>query len=113
MPTIIHDLGRWTTAQVQLLTIPCYFVGAAAYMATAYFSDRLRKRAVFCVTFGAISVIGYAVLLSNSSTGVHYMACFFVAGGLYVVVGLPLAWVSPSSHYSFPYPPCEDLKFPG
>ena len=43
--------------------------------------------------FGAISVIGYGVLLSDAASGVHYFGCFLVAGGLYVVVGLPLAWV--------------------
>lgn len=94
LPTIIDDLGKWSTAEVQLLTVPCYFLGAVAYMATAFLSDRLQMRGVFCVVFGAMSVVGYAVLLSDSATAVHYFACFLVAGGLYVVVGLPLAWVS-------------------
>lgn len=87
-------MSEWTTAQVQLLTVPCYFVGAVAYMITAHFSDKTQKRGVFCVAFGAISVIGYAVLLADVPSGVHYFACFLVAGGLYVVVGMPLAWVS-------------------
>lgn len=94
LPTIINDLGSWTIAQVQLLTIPCYFLGAAAYMSTAMVSDRLQMRGIFCVFFGLISVIGYAILLSDASAAVHYFGCFLVAGGLYVVVGLPLAWVS-------------------
>lgn len=95
LPTIINDLGRWSTAQVQLLTIPPYFLGAFAYMSTAYISDKLQRRGLFCVIFGTISVVGYAVLLSDVSSGVHYLGCFLVAMGLYVVVGLPLAWVSP------------------
>lgn len=33
------------------------------------------------------------MLMSNSSSGVHYAGCFFVAMGLYVLVGLPLAWL--------------------
>jgi hypothetical protein len=93
LPTIIQGLGKWTTAQVQLLTIPCYFLGAAAYMATAFLSDRLQMRGLFCVIFGTISVVGYGVLLADVAASVHYFACFLVAGGLYVVVGLPLAWV--------------------
>lgn len=93
LPTIIQDLGRWSTAEVQLLTVPCYFLGAAAYMTTAFLSDRTQKRGLFCAIFGTISVVGYAVLLSDSSAAVHYFGCFLVAGGLYVVVGLPLAWV--------------------
>ncbi|UNI17643.1 hypothetical protein JDV02_003971 [Purpureocillium takamizusanense] len=97
LPTIIDDLGEWSTAEVQLLTVPCYFLGAAAYMCMAYVSDRLRMRGVFCVVFGTISAVGYAVLLSDSAPGVHYFACFLVAGGLYVVVGLPLAWLPNNS----------------
>lgn len=78
---------------MQLLTIPCYFLGASAYMAIATVSDRTQKRGLFCVIFGILSVVGYAILLSTVSSGVHYFACFLVAAGLYIVVGLPLAWV--------------------
>jgi hypothetical protein len=34
--------------------------------------------------------------MSDVSSGVHYFACFMVATGLYVAVGIPLAWL-PSS----------------
>ncbi|CAM1509126.1 Fc.00g028650.m01.CDS01 [Cosmosporella sp. VM-42] len=97
LPTIINSLGTWTPAEVQLLTIPCYTVGAAAYMTTAILSDRMQRRGLFCVIFGTISVVGYAVLLSDAANGVHYFGCFLVAGGLYVVVGLPLAWLPTNS----------------
>ncbi|KAH7008825.1 major facilitator superfamily domain-containing protein [Ilyonectria destructans] len=93
LPTIINGLGKWSTAEVQLLTIPCYFLGAVTYMSTAYLSDRLQKRGIFCVVFGTVSVIGYGILLSDSSAGVYYFGCFTIAAGLYVVVGLPLAWL--------------------
>lgn len=62
-------------------------------MGTAFLSDRLQMRGLFCVIFGSISVLGYGILLADVATSVHYFACFLVAGGLYVVVGLPLAWV--------------------
>lgn len=62
-------------------------------MAVATASDRMQKRGLFCVIFGFMSVIGYAILVSDTPTSVHYFACFVVAAGLYVVVGLPLAWV--------------------
>lgn len=72
LPTIINGLGNWTVAQVQLLTVPCYFLGAFLYMSIAFLSDRTRKRGVFCVIFGTISAIGYGILISPSSQGVHY-----------------------------------------
>lgn len=94
LPTIINALGSWSTAEVQLLTVPCYFLGAATYMTTAFLSDRLQRRGLFCAIFGTVSVVGYAVLLSDVPSGARYFGCFLVAAGLYVVVGLPLAWVS-------------------
>ncbi|KAH9905783.1 MFS general substrate transporter [Xylariomycetidae sp. FL2044] len=97
LPTIIKGLGSWSTAEIQLLTIPCYFVGAVTYMGIATLSDRKQMRGLFCVIFGSISVVGYGVLLSDSSAGVHYFGCFLVATGLYVVVGLPLAWLPNNS----------------
>ncbi|KAI1087066.1 DNA-repair protein rad2 [Rostrohypoxylon terebratum] len=93
LPTIIRGLGEWSTAEIQLLTIPCYFVGAVTYMGIAFLSDRMQMRAIFCIIFGAVSVVGYGVLLSDSPAGVHYFGCFLVATGLYVIVGLPLAWL--------------------
>jgi hypothetical protein len=82
-------------------------------MSIAFLSDRLRKRGLFCIIFGSLSVIGYGVLISPSSQGVHYFgyvfssqlrrtqadldSCFLVAAGLYVLVGLPLAWLPNNS----------------
>ncbi|KAI0148527.1 major facilitator superfamily domain-containing protein [Xylariaceae sp. FL1272] len=97
LPTIIKGLGTWTTAEIQLLTIPCYALGATTYMSIAYLSDRKQMRGIFCVIFGSLSVIGYGILLSDSTAGVHYFACFLIATGLYVLVGLPLAWLPNNS----------------
>ncbi|KAI1742447.1 DNA-repair protein rad2 [Xylaria scruposa] len=97
LPTIIKGLGSWSTAEIQLLTIPCYALGAFSYMTIAFISDRKQMRGVFCVAFGAVSVIGYGLLISNTSAGVHYFACFLIATGLYVLVGLPLAWLPNNS----------------
>ncbi|MCJ1258782.1 hypothetical protein MMC24_006615 [Lignoscripta atroalba] len=93
LPTIIQSIGHWSTAQVQALTIPCYVVGAASYLVCARLSDSQQLRGVYCVVFGGISVIGYGILISESGPGVHYFGCFVVAMGLYVVAGLPLAWL--------------------
>jgi len=93
LPTIIKGLGKWTTAQIQALTIPCYCLGAVSYIIVARLSDSQQRRGLYTVIFGAISVVGYGVLISNSSNGVRFLGCFLVALGLYVVVGLPLAWL--------------------
>ncbi|KAL4995567.1 histidine phosphatase superfamily [Aspergillus recurvatus] len=93
LPTIIKGLGDWSVPEVQALTIPCYALGAIAYLIIAWFSDRTQRRGVFICVFAAISVVGYGVLISGSSSGVHYFGALLVAIGLYVAVGLPLAWL--------------------
>ncbi|KAI1034578.1 hypothetical protein LB504_004476 [Fusarium proliferatum] len=93
LPTIIRGLGDWNTAQVQALTVPCYAMGAITYLVVAWFSDRTQRRAVFTVILGLVCAIGYALLVSPAPSGVRYFGCFLAAMGLYVIVGLPLAWL--------------------
>ena len=94
LPTIIKAIGpQWSNPIVQLLTIPCYAVGAITYILIARLSDAQQLRGLYSVLFGVISVVGYGILISDSRSGVHYFGCFLVAMGLYVVVGLPLAWL--------------------
>ncbi|ELQ34079.1 high-affinity nicotinic acid transporter, partial [Pyricularia oryzae Y34] len=81
LPTIIRGIGSWSNAEVQLLTIPCYFLGAVSYMTTAYWSDRTQKRGVFCVGFALTTCVGYAILISPLPSGAHYFGCFLVATG--------------------------------
>ena len=96
LPTIIKGLGKWSTAETQGLTVPCYTLGAVTYLVVAWLSDRYQRRALAVVPFACISVVGYAILIADVSPGVHFFACFLVAMGLYVTVGIPLAWL-PSS----------------
>ncbi|KAJ6003073.1 hypothetical protein N7451_005620 [Penicillium sp. IBT 35674x] len=93
LPTIIEGMGDWSVPQVQALTIPCYGLGAIAYLSVAWLSDRTQHRALYTCLFSAISVVGYGILISDSSSGVHYFGALMVALGLYVTVGLPLAWL--------------------
>lgn len=78
---------------MQALTIPCYALGAITYLVVARISDRHEKRALYTLLFATVSIVGYGILLSDASSGVHYLGCFLVAMGLYVTVGLPLAWL--------------------
>lgn len=93
LPTIIRGLGKWSTAQVQALTIPCYALGAISYLVVAWLSDRTQKRAVFAAGAGFICAVGYAILVSPVSGNVKYFGCFLAAMGVYITVGIPLAWL--------------------
>jgi MFS family permease len=94
LPTIIRSImPKASNAMVQVLTIPCYALGAITYLVTAHFSDKQQKRGFYTILLGVVSIIGYAMLISPSSSATHYAGCFLVAMGLYVCVGLPLAWL--------------------
>ncbi|KAF2869155.1 major facilitator superfamily domain-containing protein [Massariosphaeria phaeospora] len=98
LPTIIRGINPTASAaMVQVLTIPCYALGAVTYLVVARFSDHQQKRGLYTIVFGLISIMGYAMLISDSNSRVHYAGCFLVAMGLYVCVGLPLAWLPTNS----------------
>jgi MFS family permease len=98
LPTIIRGIQpRASTALVQVYTIPCYALGAITYLIVARISDHQQRRGLYAALFGLVSIIGYALLMSDTSSGVHYAGCFLVAMGLYVNVGLPLAWLPTNS----------------
>lgn len=94
LPTLIRGIRpQSTTAIVQVLTIPCYALGAISYMMAARYSDWKQSRGHVVVLFCSISVAGYALLVSNAGPDAHFAGCFIVAMGLYVAVGIPLAWL--------------------
>lgn len=93
LPTIINGIGNWSAPQVQALTIPCYATGALSYLVFAWISDRTQHRAAFAIGSCIVVIIGYAILMADAPPGVSYFGCFVVAIGLYVCVGIPLAWL--------------------
>lgn len=94
LPTIIEGIRPDAGAAiVQVLTIPCYAVGAITFMSAARFSDWTQLRGPVVVGISLFSIIGYALLISDISFGGKYAGCFLVALGLYVAVGIPLAWM--------------------
>lgn len=102
IPTIIHAMG-YSNLHAQLLTIPCYAVGALSYLVAAYLSDRSGYRGYFAVGGCVVACTGYAILLGTPRYGPHaqYAGCLIVAAGMYVASGLPLSWLPnnlPSDH---------------
>ncbi|KAF2641277.1 MFS general substrate transporter [Massarina eburnea CBS 473.64] len=98
LPTIIKGIQPTaSSALIQVYTIPCYALGAITYLIVARLSDHQQKRGLYAVLFGLVSIVGYAMLMSDTNSAVHYAGCFLVAMGLYVNVGLPLAWLPTNS----------------
>lgn len=94
LPTIIKGINpTYSNAIVQVLTIPCYFLGGITYLIIGKISDRQQRRGIYTLLLGTVSICGYGMLMSNGGSAVRYAGCFLVATGMYVVIGLPLAWL--------------------
>lgn len=94
LPTIIKGIDpKYSRELVQVMTIPCYAMGAISYIVIGRVSDHQQRRGVWVLALGAVSISGYGMLISNGGPAVHYAGCFLVATGMFVVIGLPLAWL--------------------
>ena len=62
-PFIISQLGDWTQAESQLLTVPPFAAGFITTVASAYISDRTGKRGFIVMTGSFVSLIGYILVL--------------------------------------------------
>ncbi|KAB8346275.1 hypothetical protein FH972_023319 [Carpinus fangiana] len=93
LPSIIKGMG-YSRLQSQYLTIPVYIFGGLAFLGFAFGSDRLRVPNVF-------GIIGYVLLLVDTSQVVKFVACFFCAVAVYTGPGLNLTWlnVNVAPHY--------------
>ncbi|KAK5166506.1 uncharacterized protein LTR77_008049 [Saxophila tyrrhenica] len=97
LPTVISEIGTWSVAQSQALTVPVFALGALVYVAVCRLSDWTQIRGPFIVGFQMVVVVGYIMLVSDSGGGVSLAGTFFVGAGIYVINGLAVAWVVTNS----------------
>ncbi|TIB34336.1 hypothetical protein E3P86_02849 [Wallemia ichthyophaga] len=62
-PVIISQLGEWSNAQSQLLTVPPYALGFITTIGCAYISDKTGYRAFLIMLGTFVSLIGYILIL--------------------------------------------------
>ena len=92
-PTIISEMGRFSTIQSNGLTAPPYVLTFICIIGTCYASDKLGIRGPFIAAWGLIASIGYIMLGTGTSVGVRY-AGFFLAPLCFVSIALSLSWVA-------------------
>lgn len=98
LPVIIRGFG-FSSVRTQLLTVPVYIWASIFYLTIAFFSDLVRRRAIFMIPLALVTAIGYSMMLSvdMENTAVLYFATFVTATGIYCVVGLNVTWNSNSN----------------
>ena len=83
-PTIISTVQpKYTSVEVQALTVPCYISAAVTCVCLNRLSDIQQRRAAYGAGSAMVTIVGYAILLSNASSAVHYFACFLVPMGVW------------------------------
>ncbi|KAF1344995.1 major facilitator superfamily domain-containing protein [Delphinella strobiligena] len=100
LPSIIKSMD-YSSLQAQYLTIPVYIVGGAAFLGLAFVSDRLVIRGPFVAFANIFGIIGYILILCNTSNSVKFFATFLCAISVYNGPGLNLTWlnVNVAPHY--------------
>lgn len=92
IPTIIKEMGRWTSAQSNGLSAPPYAFCFLVIVTTAFVSDRLRLRGPFVAAAALLAAIGYLILATTTAVGARYFG-LFLAVLIFVSVSQLLTWV--------------------
>ncbi|OJZ88876.1 hypothetical protein ASPFODRAFT_127854 [Aspergillus luchuensis CBS 106.47] len=92
VPTIISEMGAFTTIQSNGLSAPPYVLCWIAIVISAFLSDRVNLRGPFIVGGALIAAIGYIVLATQTTVAVRYFG-LFLATQVFVSVALILTWV--------------------
>lgn len=91
-PSIIAALG-FTNAAANLLSAAPYALGFITTLLTGYLSDKAGVRGPFIIGWMTITVIGYAIVLTNVHAAVKYFAIFLCVMGISPCVATAITWV--------------------
>ncbi|GAA6011294.1 hypothetical protein JCM10207_008289 [Rhodosporidiobolus poonsookiae] len=97
LPTIIAGLGKYTTTETQLRTVPPYVVASAWSVFISYFAWKTRRHGIFVACSCIFSVIGYAMFLGSKNSKVLYGASFLTFTGALPCGPFFLAWATANS----------------
>ena len=95
LPTLIRGFG-YDSFQANYLTIPVYTLGAISLVFQAYWSDRLRKRALFLLISAVPVTTAYLICVGTANKAAGYAAMFILVIGVYAFSCLMMTWVATS-----------------
>jgi MFS family permease len=98
LPTIIQQMG-FTSSNAQLMTIPCYCLGAISAFVSARFSDKCKRRMPFIVAAQTLVVIAFCIMAPlapkiKQNIGPCYFAICLACLGFYPINPGGNAWTS-------------------
>ena len=93
LPTLIRGFG-YDQFEANYLTIPVYAVGACSLLVQAYWSDRLRQRALFLMISAVPVIVAYVICIGTPNRIAGYVAMFILVTGVYSFSCLMMTWVA-------------------
>jgi hypothetical protein len=96
LPTIIDEMGAFTSVQANGLTAPPYVFCFFVIVGCAFLSDKFRNRGIFVAVNAFIAAIGFIIMGVATKTSVRYFA-IFLCSLIFVSVAIILAWVANNS----------------
>lgn len=93
VPTIIAEMGTFSTIQSQGLSSPPYVLCFFVILLNAILSDRFQMRGPFIAGPALLAFIGFVLLATTESTATRYLGVF-LAVLIFVSVSIILCWVA-------------------
>lgn len=93
VPTIIAEIGIFSTIQSNGLSAPPYLFCFLVILATNFTADRVRIRGPFISSFAFIAAVGFILLATTKTPAPRYLGVY-LAMMIFVCVSLMMGWVS-------------------
>ncbi|KAF5018325.1 hypothetical protein F66182_9699 [Fusarium sp. NRRL 66182] len=91
LPTIVSEMGSFTTVESNGLLAPPYFLCFLLIIAISILSDRVCLRGPFAAFFAFLSAVGFILLGATTSVTSRYVGTFF-AVLIFVTTSIVLIW---------------------
>ncbi|KAL1920358.1 uncharacterized protein VTP21DRAFT_735 [Calcarisporiella thermophila] len=94
LPSIIRDLGQFTSTKAQLLTVPPYIAGFIFTLIISWSSDRLLERGYHMLLTNAFILTGFFILMfsDHGLVGLRLFGAILVTAGTYANVPPKVSW---------------------
>lgn len=93
MPSIIAEIGVFTTIQANGLSAPPYIFCFLVILAVNFTADKLRIRGPFISFFGLVAALGFILLAVEHNPAARYIGVY-LAILIFVSVSLMMSWVT-------------------
>jgi sugar phosphate permease len=94
LPSIVKQLGTYSSVHAQLLSVPPYAAAAILTITIGFIADRTKQRGLCNIVVSFLGIAGFAMQLGSQRPGVKYAGTFLGALGIYPCISNTISWMS-------------------